>query len=61
MKASELKKGDTFKRQGMLMTVVTIEEEQYKNGSQSLLVSCTTNNGKEIDSFFHFRATTKVK
>ena len=61
MKASELKKGDTFIRQGFLFTVMEIENEEYKNGKSSLLVSCTMNNGKTIDSYFHFKPTTKVK
>jgi len=61
MTASELKQGDTFRRQGYLMTVVNIKPDNYKNGTPCLLVECTTNGGKVIDSFFSFKLTTKVK
>jgi len=61
MTALELKIGDTFKRQGIKFTVQNIEQETYKNGTPSLLVSCTANNSKVVDSFFHFKLTTKVK
>jgi hypothetical protein len=61
MTALELKIGDTFKRQGIKFTVQNIEQETYKNGKPSLLVYCTANNSKVVDSFFHFKLTTKVK
>lgn len=61
MLASELKIGDTFKRQGYKLTVQKIEQETYKNGTPSLCVHCSTNDSKVIDSFFHFKLTTKIK
>lgn len=61
MKASELKIGDTFKRMGMLMTVVKITPSTYKNGTPTVAVECTTNGGKIADSFFEFKLTTKIK
>jgi hypothetical protein len=61
MLASELKIGDTIKRQGIKFTVQDIEQETYKNGTPSLLVSCTANNSIVVDSFFHFKLSTKVK
>ena len=57
----ELKIGDTIKRQGIKFTVQNIEQETYKNGTPSLLISCTANNSKVVDSFFHFKLSTKVK
>ena len=61
MIASELKIEDTFKKQGFKFTIKEIKTETYKNGKLSLLVSCTTNEGKIIDSFFHFKPTSKIK
>lgn len=61
MTAAELKIGDTFTKQGFKFTVQEITPESYKNGQLSLLVSCTTNGGKIVDSFFHFKPTTKIK
>ena len=61
MKASELKIGDTFSRQGFLLTVVELTQDVYKNGTPCILVSCTTNGGTVVDSFFSFKLTTKVK
>ena len=61
MKAAELKIGDTFKKQGFKFTVKELTNETYKNGQPSILVGCTTNEGKNVDSFFHFKPTTKVK
>ena len=61
MTASELKIGDTIRRQGIKFTVQNIEQETYKNGIPSLLISCTANNSKVVDSFFHFKLSTKVK
>ena len=61
MTAQELKKGDTFRKQGYLFTVVNIKNENYKNGAPSLIVECTMNDGKIVDSFFHFKPTTKIK
>jgi uncharacterized protein (UPF0128 family) len=61
MKAEELKIGDTFKRQGFKYTVKELINETYKNGNASILVCCTMNDGIEVDSFFHFKPTTKVK
>lgn len=61
MTAAELKIGDTFKKHGFKFTVQEITPETYKNGQPSLLVACTTNEGKIIDSFFHFKPTTKIK
>jgi hypothetical protein len=61
MKASELKIGDTFRRQGFLFTVANIKPETYKNGTPAVIVECTTNQGKIVDSFFLFKLTTKVK
>lgn len=59
--ASELKIGDTFKKQGFKFTVKEITAETYKNGQPSILVGCTTNEGQIVDSFFHFKLTTKIK
>ena len=61
MKAAELKIGDTFKKQGFKFTVQEITSETYKNGQPSIMVSCTTNEGKIVDSFFHFKPNTKIK
>jgi hypothetical protein len=61
MIASELKIGDTFKRQGFLLTVSEITPSSFKNGTPVLMVACTTNGGKIADSFFCFKLTTKVK
>ena len=61
MKASELKIGDTFRKQGYKFTVANIRESGYKNGTPSILVECTMNDSKIVDSFFDFKLTTKVK
>ena len=61
MLASELKIGDTFKRQGNKLTVQKIEQDTYKNGTPFLCVHCSTNDGKVINSFFYFKLTTKIK
>jgi hypothetical protein len=61
MKAQDLKIGDTFKKQGFKFTVKNIEPETLKNGIASLLVSCTMNESKIVDSFFHFKLDTKIK
>jgi hypothetical protein len=61
MLASELKIGDTIKRQGYIFTVVNIEQETYKNGTPSLLVSCSDNITNKVGSYFHFKLSTKVK
>lgn len=58
--AKDLKIGDTFKKQGFKFTVKEITAENYKNGKQSILVGCTTNDGTIIDSFFHFKLETKT-
>lgn len=61
MTAAELKIGDTFKKQGFKFTVKELTNETYKNGQPSIMVGCTTNEGKIVDSFFHFKPTTKIK
>lgn len=61
MTAAELKIGDTFKKQGFKFTVQEITHENYKNGQPSIMVGCTTNDGKIVDSFFHFKPNTKIK
>ena len=61
MLASELKIGDTFRKDGFLFTVKEIENESYKNGKPSLLVSCSLGNSSIVDSYFHFKPTTKIK
>ena len=61
MKAQDLKIGDTFKKQGFKFTVKNIEPETFKNGTACLLVSCTMNESKIVDSFFHFKLDTKIK
>lgn len=61
MTASELKIGDTFKRDGFLLTVANITPSTYKNGTPCIMVECTTNGGKIVDSFACFKLTTKVK
>ena len=61
MTASELKIGDTFKRQGFLLKVAKITPDSYKNGTPVLMVSCTTNGGEIVDSFLVFKLTTKIK
>ena len=61
MLASELKIGDTFKRQGFNFTVVKITADFYKNGTPCIIVECTTNGGSIVDSFFNFKLTTKIK
>lgn len=60
-KASDLKIGDTFKKQGYKFTIVKITNEEYKNGVKSLLVECTMNDSKIVDSYFHFKTDTKIK
>jgi hypothetical protein len=61
MKAQDLKIGDQFKKQGFKFTVKNIEPETLKNGTASLLVSCTMNESQIVDSFFHFKLDTKIK
>ena len=61
MTAQYLKIGDTFKKQGFKFTVKNIEPETLKNGTASLLVSCTMNESEIVDSFFHFKLNTKIK
>jgi hypothetical protein len=61
MTANQLKIGDTFRKQGYLFTVVELTNDDYKNGTENILVSCTTNGGKIVDSFFRFKPTTKIK
>lgn len=61
MIASELKIGDTFKRQGYKFTVKNIIQDIYKNGTPCIIVECTTNNNNIIDSFFNFKLNTKIK
>ena len=59
--AKDLKIGDTFKKQGFKFVVKEIQQEIYKNGIPSLLVSCAINESEIIDSFFHFKLDTKIK
>ena len=61
MKAKDLKIGDTFKKQGFKFTIQSIENDTFKNGTPCLLVSCTMNESKIIDSFFSFKLDTKIK
>jgi hypothetical protein len=61
MKASELKIGDTIKRQGIKLTVAKIENDTQKNGTQCLAISFTANDSKTIDTFLNFKLDTKVK
>jgi hypothetical protein len=66
MKASELKIGNTFSKQGLKYTVVKITTEEYLNGTKSLMVECIMNNIKFnpknlVDSTFHFKVDTKIK
>jgi hypothetical protein len=61
MNASELKIGDTFKRQGFCFTVVMLTSDTYKNGTPCINVECTTNGGTVVDSYFSFKLTTKIK
>ena len=37
MTASELKIGDTFKKQGYLFTVVELTNDDYKNGTENII------------------------
>ena len=60
MTASELKIGNTFRRQGYKFTVVNIKEGGYKNGTPSIIVECTMGDSKVVDSFFDFKLTTKI-
>lgn len=59
--AVDLKIGDTFRKQGVLLEVVTITHNNYTNGTKCITVGCTTNGGSELDSFCHFKLTTKIK
>jgi hypothetical protein len=61
MKATDLKIGDTFKKQGIMHKVIKITNEEYKNGVKSLMVEClsTMNNKILGQSTFHFKLTTK--
>ena len=61
MKATELKIGDTFRKQGYKFTVKEITEEEYKNGTKSLRIGCTMNESNIIDSYFHFKLNTQIK
>jgi len=61
MIASELKIGDTFRSDGFLLTIANITTSSYKNGTPCIMVECTTNGGKIVDSFKCFKLTTKVK
>lgn len=61
MIASELKIGDTFRKDGFLLTVAKITADSYKNGTPCVMVECTTNGGNIVDSFACFKLTTKVK
>jgi hypothetical protein len=58
--AKDLKIGDTFKRQGFTFTVVFIEIDKYKNGTDCINVICDTNNNKLADSSFNFKLSTKI-
>ena len=59
--AAELKIGDTFKKQGFTFKVAAVKQDAYKNGTPCVMVECTTNGGKSVDSFFNFKLTTKIK
>ena len=61
MTAQELKIGDTFRSDGFLLKVAKITPDNYKNGTPCIIVECTTNGGKIVDSFRCFKLTTKVK
>lgn len=66
MTASQLKVGDTFRKQGFCYTVAKITTENYKNGIDSLMVECIMNNEKynpkkNVDTVFHFKLQTKIK
>ena len=65
MKASELKIGDTFKKQGFKFIVSKITNDQYFNGNASLIVECICDNlkfnpKKLVDTVFHFKPETKI-
>ena len=57
----KLKVNDTFRRNGNLFTIKNIRQESYKNGIPCIMVECTMNDCKVIDSYFVFKLTTKVK
>jgi hypothetical protein len=59
--ASELKIGDTFKKQGRKFTIQNIVPEEYKNGTKAIMLECTCNDRKIVDSYFHFKLDTKIK
>jgi len=58
--ANDLKIGDTFKKQGFVFTVATIESDKQKNGIECINITCYTNNSKIADSHFNFKLTTKI-
>ena len=65
MTASELKVGDTFRKQGFKYIVTKITPEQYLNGNASLMIECIMDNlkfnpKKLSDSVFHFKLETKI-
>jgi len=59
--ASELKIGDTFRKQGRKFTVQNITPDTYKNGTKAVIVECTIDDRKVIDSYFCFKLDTKIK
>ena len=58
--AKDLKIGDTFRRQGYKFTIHNILQDRYKNGTECVIVHCSKNDGKTVDSFFNFKLETKV-
>jgi hypothetical protein len=65
MKATDLKIGDTFKKQGFKYIVAKITKEKYLNENDSLMIECILDNlkfnpKKLIDSVFHFKPETKI-
>ena len=58
--ASELKIGDTFKKQNRNFTIQNITPCEYKNGTKAVMLECTVNDRKIIDSYFTFKLDTKI-
>lgn len=68
MTANQLQIGDIFTKQGFTYKVMSIKNDQFKNGTKALLVGCMIIKSKlplklsnVEDSFFHFKLDTKIK
>lgn len=57
---TEIKIGNVIRQDGYKLTVRSITNETYKNGTKSLLLGCSIEGSTAIDSWVSKKLTSKV-